>query len=115
MSYVRKTCLVLSVLLSLAGDTLSADHSRDPCTSCCPPPTCCSCDGAFFVRGDLLWWTPRITGLDLNFGTGAIVENVNGCTQILTTEETDQDPHFNWDAGYRVGVGYETDEWTAEV
>jgi hypothetical protein len=72
--------------------------------SCCYP-------GSYFVQGEVLYWTPRITGLELNFGTAEIVENVVGCTQILTTTEADLDPHFKWDAGCRISAGCALESW----
>lgn len=121
MHRVRMTCIKLTILLNLFTMMLHANPdnydfapNREQIDDCCSK-ACCPSPCQFFVRGDILYWTPRVTGLELTFGTTEIVENVVGCTQILTTEEADLDPHFNWDAGYRVGGGYETDDWKAEA
>lgn len=100
MIFFKNACLRLTILLTLATVMLNADQEN--------------C-GQFSIRGDVLYWTPRITGLELNFGTTEINEVVVGCTQILSTEESDLDPHFKWDTGYRVGIGYESECWEAEA
>lgn len=76
---------------------------------------CESCCSQFYIRGDILYWTPRVSGLELNFGTTEIVEEVVECSQIFTTEEVDLDPHFNWDVGYRASAGFECNPWNLEV
>lgn len=120
----RKLIFSLTILFTASGIRLDAEQSdaqyiqdqswTDQCNlapACCPSP----CNNHFFVRGDVLYWTPRITGLELNFGTSEIAESFVDCTQILVTKENDRDPHFKWDAGYRAGLGYETDKWISEV
>ncbi|MBA3815161.1 MAG: hypothetical protein H0X29_01305 [Parachlamydiaceae bacterium] len=79
--------------------------------SCCPCPS----KNSFFIRGDALYWTPRVTGLELDFGRTSIVENIVDSTQIFITREEDLDPHFKWDAGYRAGAGYESNNWGMEA
>lgn len=108
MNSVKKASVWLATLLTLVTAMLCAnqDIQQQPC---CPSKT------GFFARSDVLYWTPRVTGLDLNFGTTQIVEDLIGCTQILKSKEVNIDPHFNWDVGYRVGGGYECSQWKAEL
>lgn len=120
MHRIKKAYFKLSLLLTFEAVNLIANQSDYPCISYDRVENfylnelfCSSCQH-FCIQGDILYWTPRITGLELNFGTTNIVEEINGCSQILTTEEFDLDPHFNWDNGYRIGVGYEVDQWKAE-
>lgn len=69
---------------------------------------CCeSNEGKFFLRGDLLYWRPYLTGVELGFGTGSIAQTTVGDTQVIVSDEFDIDPKFNWDCGYRVAAGYE--------
>jgi hypothetical protein len=120
MNKVKKAYLRFTVLMILAVSTLSGNPDNcgfvtygESVNGCNAEIPCCESTGHFFVRGDVLYWTPRITGLELDFGTNSIVQEMVDSTQVLTTEEVDLDPHFKWDAGYRVGVGYENKDWEA--
>lgn len=104
---------VLSLITTLSAlHEIHADPYYDQLDECCSPPSCDISRGYFFVRGDVLYWTPRISGLELNFGTSSIAqEDVDGI-EVFTTKEVDLDPHFNWNAGFRLGVGYENTFWS---
>lgn len=121
MNYLKETCFRLTLLLSLLPLMLCA--TEDDCQSyfdekiedCAALPPCCPSKGHFFLRGDALYWTPRITGLELDFGTTEIADRIEGSTQFLATREFDLDPYFKWDVGYRVGGGFETCNFTIEA
>ncbi len=70
----------------------------------------------FLVRGDVLYWIPEISGLDVNFGTGSIEETTSGGITTTVSIENDTDPAFNWNFGYRLGLGWDFDDcdWTIE-
>lgn len=63
--------------------------------------------GKFFIKGDFLYWKPHVSGLELNFGTSSVITTTVDEIEIFDMEELDLDPHFKWDAGYRVGAGYQ--------
>lgn len=65
-------------------------------------------EGKVFLRGDVLYWRPYLSGIELNFGTASIVTTTMGNTQIIDSREFDTDPCFDWDAGFRIAGGYAT-------
>lgn len=60
----------------------------------------------FYIKGDFLYWIPHVEGLELNFGTSEITETVSNCVYTYRMKEFDTDPHFKWNAGYRLAMGY---------
>lgn len=72
----------------------------------------------YLVRGDLLYWIPQISGLEVNFGTNSVYRSTRTDNVTETTSiERDTDLQFDWDVGYRVGVGYQFDcnRWESNV
>lgn len=72
---------------------------------------CCNdySSGRFFLRGDLLVWKTHITGLELDFGSTSIATDATDPITIITTDEYDTDPTFDWNAGVRIAAGYDFD------
>ncbi len=61
------------------------------------------------IEGDVLCWTPQVSGLDNNFGSGSSLQTtVNGVTTTYSTE-IDVDPPSQWNAGYRIALGWQFD------
>lgn len=56
-------------------------------------------------RGDLLYWVPEASGLDICFGGGTVLRSTVNGTSTTTSKETDVDPSFDWNVGYRVVLG----------
>lgn len=114
---IGKKHLSLVALLISCGSLLHGDYTSNfdveiPARSrqeCCSQPTCCeTSSGRFFVRGDLLYWKPHVSGLELDFGTSSIAKNTAGGVEMFAMEEHDKDPRFKWNAGYRVAAGYQS-------
>lgn len=63
----------------------------------------------FFVEGEVLYWKPHISNLELCYGNTSYAETVIDGVRVISTEENDFDPHFKWNTGYRVGAGYNFD------
>lgn len=121
MDDIKKVCFGLTIVLTLFGLMLGAnqddyqfDLDGEKIEDCPSSLSCCPLRGHIFIRGDVLYWTPRITGLELDFGKTEIAEKIVDCTQFLATRESDLDPHFKWNTGYRAGAGYETDKCKIE-
>lgn len=79
------------------------------------PPPCKKMVTHFQVRGDLLYWVPETSGLDTNFGSGSVFQSTVNGTSITTSKETDVDPSFDWNVGYRVALGLQFDANRWEV
>lgn len=62
--------------------------------------------GNIFLRGDVLYWKPHISNLELAFGEDSIVQTTEGIGRTINSREFDEDPKFHWNAGYRVGAGF---------
>ena len=69
----------------------------------------------FTVRGDLLYWIPEVSGLDVNFGSGSSINTTLAGITTVTSTETDVDPSFQWNAGYRIALGWQFDKNNWEV
>jgi hypothetical protein len=122
MNKVKKACARLTVLLTLAVAMLNANQDsydyvpyEEGMDDNYNNSFCCDSSYRFSVRADALYWTPRITGLELEFGRTAITQEIIDGTQVLSTREVDLDPKFKWDAGYRVGAGFESNNLKAEA
>lgn len=84
----------------------------DPCSPCVPTynpcaPACNPCGPcAFRLNAELLYWRPELCGLEGAFGNTTIATTVNDQAITTTTvTESDHEPHFKWNAGFRVGAG----------
>lgn len=76
--------------------------------NCCyEQPSCEGDANRFFARADVLCWKPNISGLELNFGRGRIVQTTVDEVPVVRSWESDKDPHFKWNAGYRIAAGYQ--------
>ncbi|MFA6914928.1 MAG: Lpg1974 family pore-forming outer membrane protein [Parachlamydiales bacterium] len=114
MEKFKKTISVFTVFMASLTGFLHADYPyRDNVTAysdnnCCAQ-TCCeeAPSGHFFVNADLLYWKPYISGLELDFGTLSLSQALVDGTTIFTANELDVDPNFKWNAGYRIGAGYQ--------
>lgn len=79
------------------------------------PLSCKKMSTHFQVRGDLLYWLPEASGLEINFGSGSSLEStVDGVTTTIS-KETDVEPSFHWNVGYRVALGAQFDHNRWEV
>jgi hypothetical protein len=93
------------LLSSLCIEQVAAHECIGQQDFCCDQ--CCEQNnGRFSLRGDALYWRPYISGIELCFGDGLITQTT-GDTTVFHSREFDADPHFNWDAGYRIAAGYE--------
>ncbi|MFI0435761.1 MAG: Lpg1974 family pore-forming outer membrane protein [Parachlamydiaceae bacterium] len=108
----KKAHLTLTALLltwAIQADAAPNGSIGQPCIdpSCCPP-ICCEppCCGKAFASIDLLYWRAFQGGLNDCFP----IENEDyissGGNVISTFKGDGKDPHFNWDAGFRIGTGY---------
>ena len=83
------------LLIALLGSTAHASQTSEKTTH-----------DRFFVEGSVLYWKPHISSLELSAGNSSIIETVADTTTIFM-EESDVDPHFQWNFGYRIGAGYQ--------
>jgi len=121
------TTLIFNTLSSAYGDYNSNAYGYDynsnpyggqssdcgnynPCSyqpaACCTPPAC-SC-GSGFISADLLYLRPFQDG----FACGCIPEETNNFIRsdgniVSRLKGHTKDPHFKWNAGFRLGVGYQ--------
>ena len=117
--FKRKYATSLILMSSWIG-ILSADQSLENCNAeisacstvesrCCSQPSCIDeFEGGFFIRGDLLYWKSHLSGLELDFGTGAITQVTTDGVVITNSTELDEDPHFKWNVDYRIAAGYQS-------
>lgn len=93
------------------GEAVYEDYK--PASSPCEDET----SDSFYFRGDLLYWKPHLSGLELDFGTSSIIDTIVDDTQIFLTKESDVYPHFDWNVGYRLAAGYQfgCSDWEIEA
>lgn len=90
------------------------DNNHSPCCSpgcrlspycgphCLPEPYCQEVN----VRGELLYMTASLGGLEAVFGTTSVATSVAGDVTTTSVTEIDKDPDWQWRPGFRVGVDY---------
>lgn len=108
MTHYRKIPTVM-VLLIVALSSFVYGNERiemcernDSCFSC--SPNCC---GSGFVFADLLYWRAFESGLDTCFPVSACDEINSDGRVISNFKGKGRNPNFEWNPGFRVGVGYE--------
>lgn len=105
-------CLLAAATSMVQANAVQQTNSDYSCceTKRCCNPSCyfkpCSEASEILITGDFLYWKGALRGLEGAFGKTSIV--ISGQNQITTTTltETDQEPHFKWRPGFRVGATY---------
>lgn len=113
MTHIFRTKYVALVAALTVGviDVYADNCAQAPI--CCETNNECCCDPNFWATGDFLYLRACEDGFGCGFGTTAITTSVLPGTvlvpgKILTSiSEQDKDLHFDWDPGFRVGVGYD--------
>jgi len=109
MTYIHKRIhvAIIALLIALTGQANAASNSYigeecgDPCYC---EPACC---GKGFVSADLLYWRAFQGGLDNCFPIENIDYVSSGGNVVSKFKGEGKDPDFDWQAGFRVGLGYE--------
>lgn len=104
---------IIGMLIALTAQVNGMDHQP----ICCEPRCSDTCKLNFNV--ELLYWRPELCGLESVFGNTEIATTVDS-NNITTTvvRESDKEPHFKWNTGFRVGADVAFDcfdlelEWT---
>jgi hypothetical protein len=89
-----------NVVTAYSGQWTDGDSYNTSCPS--PRPVCGSC-GSWYFDAEALFWKAHEDGL------GYALRNFSNPTADSTsvTASRIQNPHSNWDVGYRIGVGYD--------
>lgn len=103
------TMLLIPLMNHLDGaycdSTVYKECAQEYCqTECCQPE--CSCDTWFF-SADLLYWRAYENGLE-GFCDPAELIDTEGTDGRITSViiQKNEHLHFNWDLGFRLGLGY---------
>lgn len=108
MTYNRKIYSAMTLLLfSFIGCAEAACNDRPACCEqeyCSPCRT--DCCGGFFLNGDLLYMRAFEGGLNCVCDGTQIVDTTTDGVVVSTLEGRADDPDFNWNLGFNVGVGY---------
>lgn len=68
--------------------------------------SCCEGNPAkFFAIGEYLYWQASVSGLELSFGRSSVTQGSMIGVTVSETSEFDIDPDFEWNSGFRGGVG----------
>jgi len=113
MTYrLRKIQLALTAVIMSATASMHGSDYNTISNTCypqeCAPEYCspCSC-GEIFIGAELLYLRAYQGGIaDVCDGTQT-TDTIEGGILVSTLTGSAHDPDFNWDLGYRVGVGYE--------
>jgi hypothetical protein len=70
--------------------------------NCLPAPYCQEVN----LRGELLYWTAELDGLQAAFGKTSIHRTVDKGITKTTIRETDKHPDWEWRPGFRIGADY---------
>lgn len=104
-NHVKKVSMICFFMYLLGFSSLQGQYYQP--IACSQETPCCDTLGQFFVRGDYLYWTTSISGLELDFGNGSVIQSSSDEIQIIATQELDLDPHFKWESGYRIAAGWQ--------
>lgn len=105
--FYKKTAVFKALLIAVVC------YAQGLCagTSTCGPKTCClpGFCGQGFIEGEFLYWRAYQGGLaECVSDVNADATTQNG--QVISRfREKKNDPHFQWQPGYRVGVGFLSD------
>lgn len=70
-----------------------------------------SCCGEGFISADLLYWRAFESGLDICV-PNAICDTITADGTVISKfSGKARDPHFKWNPGFRIGAGYELNNW----
>src|SRR4051794_30744378 len=95
---------IAGIMMAMTAQVNGADCNSLPC---CEPSSCGTyspCCGEFNIRGDLLYWTPELCGLESIFGTTIVTAATSGGVVTTTVTESDKEPDSKWSPGFRVGA-----------
>lgn len=102
--YVVITGMLMAVATQLNGVICDQTPCCEP--KCCEPEcsTCCcdTCD--LILSGELLYWRPELDGIESVFGDTTIAASTIGSIITTTVTESDKEPNYQWDPGFRVRV-----------
>lgn len=95
--------LYLSMLMAMiAAQVNGLDYNQ---SMYCEPSCCETTACALNFNGEVLYWRPELCGLESAFGDTAIATTVDENAITTTTiTESDKEPHFKWNTGFRVGA-----------
>lgn len=99
---LTKVCGALTgLLMAVTAPVNGVDYkpAEQSGKSCCDTQSDC-----VNVYGELLYWRPSLGGLESAFGNTAITTSLNGTVITTAITESDVNPHFNWNTGYRIGT-----------
>jgi hypothetical protein len=109
MTYaLKKIHVAITTLLLTAIGQIHADYDPSTSSEC---GNSCFCASAFcgkgFISADLLYWRAFEDGLDNCFSIEDSDYVTSGGHIISKSRGKGRDPRFKWDAGFRLGTGYE--------
>lgn len=110
---LKKIYLVVTGLLIAAtapvngSDYAPSRHSRSNSSN--------AHNNEFNVEAELLYWKPELGGLNSAFGKTTIGTTVNGSIITTTVTESDEDPKFKWNTGFRIGANASYDCFDVEA
>jgi hypothetical protein len=100
--HVAITVLLLTAVNLAYGNTSTNEECEDSCSSSSP---CCV---RGFISADFLYWRIHQGGFACGCVPGEINNFVNEEGNVISKFRGDsKDPHFKWNAGFRIGTGYE--------
>lgn len=107
--FIKKIYVAVNLLLVLSTGDAFADcetNMSDECHACqACQPACC---GHTFVGVEFLYWRAFENGLDTCVPSQVSDTILPDGSIVSTFRGRGRDPHFNWDPGVRIGVGYES-------
>lgn len=101
----KKYLVILGMLLLVSTHATAEEDSDDSNPSTCCETNCCDTQNfGFCVYGECLYWLPELAGLEGAFGDTSVASTTDGTIVTTTIRESDKQPHFKWNPGFRVGA-----------
>lgn len=102
---------ITGLLIAVAAQVNGADCY--PSSYCVP--RCDTKKDLFNVKAELLYWRPELCGLEGAFGNTTIATTVNDGVIITTVTESDEEPKFKWNTGFRISAEAVCDYFDVET
>lgn len=100
--FKKKYATILSILMAMTAQVNGIDCNQ---STYCEPRSCDTEKCTISFNAELLYWRPELCGLESAFGDTTIATTVNqNAITTTTVKESDKEPDFKWNTGFRVGA-----------
>ena len=114
---VKKMQIAITLFVMTLTSFVHADDfsMADACTQVYAPECCCQACGQFFVDAQILYLRAFEGGLSSPCDSTQVTNTIENGILISRLTGKAREPDFNWDSGFRMGVGYEFANYPSDI